>query len=269
MHKQNLLVLGLSKKEGKILVALQDGLDTPVLLSKTTKVSRPAIYAILNNLKKRGLVGSTISNGKKHWSLTSERDIEEILYSAKRTLLKIPEGREEIHGRIDSAVIVHRGERAIKKLMAYILLQHHNEKLHGLQGNVSSVGWDKMFKAEETNHFNAAIKKNGVIVEAILPQNWLELQIKELGVVWAQGFEGRTTQVNTIDTKYFAHGGQMFVFKNSLYLLALNEEIVIEIKNSEIQKMILALFSFIQENSRTIDANAILRKLMTQQNISL
>ena len=269
MDKQNLLVLGLSKKEDKVLLALQDGSNTPVLLSRTTKVSRPAIYAILNNLKKRGLVGSNILNGKKHWSLASERDIEEILYATKRTLLKIPEGKVEIHGRIDSAIVVHRGEGAIKKLIAHILLEHQNEKLHGLQGNVSSIGWDKMFNVEETNYFNEAVKKNGVIVEAILPQNWFEQHIKKLGAVWAKGFEGRTTRVNTIDAKYFAHGGQMFVFKNSLYLLALNEEIVIEIKNSEIQKMILALFSFIQDNSRTIDANAILRKLMVQQNISL
>lgn len=44
--------------------------------------------------------------------------------------------------------------------------------------------------------------------------------------------------------------------------MALSEEVVIEVKNSEIQKMILAFFTFMQEHSRTIDANALLRDLI-------
>lgn len=259
---ETLKLLGLSKKEQKVLIALQDGVDTPVKLSRETGVSRTAIYAILLNLKKRGVVTSHVTSGRKHFALASERDVEEALYAAKRTLLQIPEGREEVKGLSDSMIIVHRGKESIKKLMDNMFFNHKNERFLGFQGGVSTIGWDKMFTVEETNAYNRAIKKNHMIVESIISHDWFEQQTKLLGTEWAKNFEGRTTRVNTIDTEYFNHGGQLWIFKDSLYLFALNEEIIIEVRNSEIQKMILAIFRFMQENSQVIDANALLRGLM-------
>ena len=100
-----------------MLLGLQDGLDTPLLLARHTKVSRPAVYAILQNLKKRGLAASHITNGKKRWQLASEKEIEETIYETKRALLKIPTGREELHGLSDSTIVVHRGREAVREAM--------------------------------------------------------------------------------------------------------------------------------------------------------
>ncbi|MDO8624232.1 MAG: hypothetical protein Q7R54_02650 [bacterium] len=270
--ENNLDLLGLTKKEQLVLLTLQRGRSdlhksagTPLLLSRQTKVSRPAIYAILQNLHKRGLVISRITNGKKHWELSGEREIEEAVYETKRTLLKIPKGREEIRGLSDSSVIVHRGKEAIKKLMLG-LFEHNKEErfFWGFQGDTSTIGWNQTFTVTETNKINRDIKKNHVITEAMLPAGWFEEQTKLLGVEWAKNFEGRTTRVNTIDPKYFKHGGQVWMFKDSLYLFALGEELVIEIRNSEMQKMILAIFEFMQDNSRVIDANELLRTLIAE-----
>ena len=259
--QENLKMLGLSKKEASVLIALQEGHSTPVSIARETGVSRTAVYAILQNIKKRGLAKSHIMNGKKSWVLAPERDIEEVFYEAKRGLLKISEGREELHGLSDSTVVVHRGKEAIKKLMDRMFSQHKNERFIGFQGDVPNIGWNKMFTTEETNRINKSIKKNHFIVESLLPTGWFENETKQLGIEWAKDFEGRTTRVNVIDAEYFAHGGQLFLFKNSIYLLALGEELIIEIHNSEIQKMLLAFFRFMQENSRVIDANALLRQL--------
>src|SRR3989338_5250928 len=169
---ETLKLLGLSKKEQKVLRALQEGGDTPVKLSKVTGVSRTAVYAILQNLKKRGLAQVRTTNGKRHWGLTPEREIEGVLYEAKRTLLKIPEGREEIHGLSDSTVIVHRGAEAVRMLLNGMLAGHKNERFYGFQGNIAAINWDKVFSVEETNAFNRAIKKNHIITEAILPDGW-------------------------------------------------------------------------------------------------
>jgi DNA-binding MarR family transcriptional regulator len=265
---ETLKLLGLSKKEQKVLTALQAGSDTPVKLSKATDVSRTAVYAILMNLKKRGLANTHISNGKKHWSITAEREIEEVLYEAKRALLKIPEGREEIHGLSDASVIIHRGKEAVRKLINALLSDHKNERFYGFQGDVAAINWNEVFSLEETNRFNRNIKKNSIIVEAVLPDGWFERQTRELGVEWARDFEGRTTRVNVIDAEYFAHGGQVFIFKQSIYLMALGEELVIEIRNSEVQKMLLAFFKFIQDNSQVIDANALLRGIISEMDVT-
>lgn len=259
-----LTLLGLSKKEEKVLIALQKGADTPLLLARATRVSRTAVYAILQNLKKRGLAQTRVVSGKRHWTLAPERELEEVLYAAKRALLKIPAGREEVHGLSDATVIVHRGTDAIRKLVNEMLANHNHQRLYGFQGDAAAMNWSKVFSLEETNRFNRIIKKEGIIVGAILPDGWFERQTRELGVKWAKDFEGRTTRVNVIDAEYFSNGGQMFIFKQSIYLMALGEELVIEVRNSEIQKMLLSFFKFIQDNSRVIDANELLRRIIAE-----
>ncbi|OGZ12010.1 MAG: hypothetical protein A3D67_02375 [Candidatus Lloydbacteria bacterium RIFCSPHIGHO2_02_FULL_51_22] len=261
----NLRALGLSQKEEKTLLALQNGADTPLVIARKTSISRPAVYAILKNLKKRGIAEYHTRNGKKRWKVSDEREIDRAIADAKRELLNIPEGREEVYGQADTMVVIHRGEKAIKNLLHEIIEENKGERLYGYQGKVSSIGWDTFFSVSETNRLNRAIKDNHLIVEAVIPDGWFEEQVARSGIEWAKEFEGRTTRVNVIDPKYFEHGGQMFLFKKSLYLFALNEGIIIEIRNSEIQKMILAMFEFIQDNSRAIDANELLRTLIAKQ----
>lgn len=260
---KNLELLGLTPKEEKVLLGLQNGLNTPVLLSRETRISRPAVYAILLNLKERGLAASRTTDGKKHWQMSTEQEIEEALYAAKRVLLKIPAGREELRGLSDATVVVHRGKEAIRSVMLNLFSEKKNERFFwGFQGDTSTIGWNKTFSVAETNKINRYIKNNRIITEAILPEGWFEDQTKKLGVEWAKDFEGRTTRVNVLNPKYFKHGGQCWIFKDSVYLFALNEELIIEIRNSEIQRMILSIFEFMQENSATIDANVLLRRLI-------
>jgi hypothetical protein len=126
-------------------------------------------------------------------------------------------------------------------------------------GDEAAVYWNKLFPLEATNRFNRALKKNGIIAEMVMQDGILERQTRKLGVSWARDFEGRTARLNVIDADYFAHGGQVFIFKQSIYLMALGEELVIEIRNSEIQRMILSFFKYIQDTSPVVDANALLR----------
>jgi len=265
---ENLKLLGLSKKEEKVLMALQNGADTPLLLARATKVSRTAIYAILKNLKERGLADTHIKNGKKYWSLTSEREIEEVLYATKRTLLKIPEGREEVHSLSDATVIIHRGPESIRKVLGELLFAHKHERFYALVGDGAAEYWNKMFSLQETNKFNRALKRNNIIAETIVQEGVLERQARELGVSWAKDFEGRTTRVNVIDSEYFAYGAQVWIFKQSIYLMALGEEIVIEIRNSEIQRMLLTFLKFMQDNSSSIDANELLRSVIAEMEVA-
>jgi len=262
LSNEQIRLLGLSRKEIRVFDALRSGDTTPLTISGHTKISRPAIYEILQRLKNRGLAKSNIINGKKYWSQAKDRDLEEELYSTKRQLLNIKKGVEEVRGISDSMVVVHRGGPAIRKLLNTIIKDNKDERLYGIQGDVVLIGWNKVFGVEGTNELNREIKKNRIIVEAIVPHGWLERQTKLLGEKWAKNFEGRMAVTHEIDEEYFKHGGQIWVFRNSLYLIAMNEEIIIEVRNSEIQKLILSMFRFIQDNSKKIDVNALLRGLI-------
>jgi len=262
LSPEQIKLLGLSRKEVWVLDALREGKNTPMLISEHAKVSRPAIYEILVRLHKRGLIKSNIISGKKYWSQAKERDLEQELYETKKAFFDVAEGVEEVHSLSDSTVIVHRGAGAIHKLLNNLFKENKGERLYGIQGDVVAIGWDKIFGVEGTNEINRMIKKNGIIVEGILPYGWFERQTKLLGKKWAEDFEGRASATHEINEEYFQHGGQIWIFKNSLYLMAMNEEIIIEVRNSEIQKLILSMFRFIQDNSRKFDVNARLRKLL-------
>lgn len=257
-------ILGLNFKERRVLDLLRRGNTTPLAISNETRISRPAIYEILERLHKRGLVKTNIENGRKSWSIAKDQDIERSLYTTKRYLLNISEGVEELHGVADSTVTIHRGADAIRDLLHPILKEHKEQRLYGIQGDVVVTGWNKVFGIEGTNELNRFIKKNRIIVEGIVPDGWFERQTKLLGKKWAKDFEGRMAITHTIPQEYFEHGGQIWVFKNSLYLIAINEEIVIEVRNSEIQKLILSMFTFIQDNAQKIDVNEKLRNILAK-----
>jgi biotin operon repressor len=255
----NLQILGLSAKENKVLLALRDGADTPVKMARQTSVSRSAVYKILKQLQKRGIAVLRITDGHKHWELENEHDLDRSVYDVKRSLLKIPEGSEAIHGRADSSVIVHRGREAVRTLILNLFKDSKGEKFYwGFHGLESVQGWSNLFKTEEVN------KVNHLITEGVMPDGWFESETRRLGVGWAKDFEGRTARVNVADPKYFRHGGQCWIFKDVIYLLSLTEELVIEIRNSELQKMLLSSFEFMQDNSRLIDVNELLRNLIAE-----
>lgn len=265
ISKEDIKLLGLSRKELMVLDALREGNTTPALISRATKVSRPAIYEILMRFKDRGIARSTIKNGKLQWALAKEKDLEAELYATKRQLLNIKEGIKEVWGVGDSAVTVHRGAPAIRALVQSMFKDNKDQKVFGIQGDVVDIGWNRIFGVEGTNELNRLIKKNMIIIEGIIPAGWFERQIGLFGKKWAEEFVGRAAITHEIDGRYFKHGGQIFMFQNSLYLMAMNEEIVIEVRNSEIQKMILSLMLFIQENSKKIDVNSIVRNLVEKK----
>lgn len=258
-------VFGFSKKTEKVFLAVLSGQDTPVKISKETDISRPAIYAILKHLQARGLIVSQVSRGVKHWALASDRAIDETLYEAKRALLGISEGRQEIYRKSDVGITLYRGKDAIEKLLKHLFENHKGEYYRGTQGDNVFPAWQQLFGIETINEFNKNIKKNRLIVEAVLPEGYFEGAVSRFGVEWARHFEGRTYRVGLIDPSYFQHGAELFLFKDILYLASMSEALIIEIRHSEIQKMISLFFTHMQDTARSVDGNEMLRKLIAEK----
>lgn len=256
-------MLGLSPKEEKVLLALQSGEKTVLDIAKTAKVSRPSVYDILLKLKKRGLVSSKILHGKKSWHIASEKELADTLYALKKKLLAFSDGKEEVGGVTDGVVVVYRGDKAVKEKIYNMFEAHKDERFLTYSGFADAAeGWYQMFSPDEVNETNRVIKKNKIIAEAVFPYGWAEDNFKLFGTEWAKDYEGRTASTVYIDKRYFEHGGQMFAFKDSLYLLALKDKLIIEIRHSDIQKMILAMFGYMKDNGKPIDVNRNLRALI-------
>jgi hypothetical protein len=263
--RKNLSILDLSPKEEKVLLAIIKGFITPLSIAKETKVTRPAVYDIMEKLKKRGLVKSKITNGKKTWHLIDQRELASSLYETKKILLSLSDGREEVEGVDDSLIVLHRGKEAVVDILHDMFSSHKHERFLTLTGTSPITDWMTMMGSDEIGEVNRIIKKNGLITELVAPERWIEEHFKALGKEWAVDYEGRTATSVHVDKKYFDHGAQLFAFKDALYLLALGDQLIIEIRHSAIQKMILSMYAFMKDHGEKVDANRILRELMGKE----
>lgn len=262
--KDPLVILELSPKSVEVVRALQAGSKTPVDISKVTSVSRPAIYEILERLENRGLVKGESVRGKKQWRLSSNVEIQNLIAKAVAEITGNSEERNTPYESKEVGVFVYRGTKAIRDIMRQVFQTHKGETCIGIQGENVYSAWKKLLGVETINEINRDIKANGMINQAIVPVGHFTKVIHTMGEEWARNFEGRAYRVNEIDEEYFNHSAEIFLFKDSVYLLSMSESLVIEIKNSEIQKMILSLLHYVQNTSRVIDGNEMLRNLLAK-----
>lgn len=258
-------ILALSRNEKQVFDALREGHNTPLVISNKISIPRPTVYVTLEALKARGLVERRKENGKHYWKLVDQKSIEEKLYEAKKYLFDFADGKEEVKSQGDSFVVIHRGKDAIIKMLHNMFKEHKNQKFHGIQGKKSSDSWESLMGVEGFNEYNQEIKKNNLIVHAITEEGWTRGAAEKYGKEWIQGFEGRTTSVHEIPSKYMNHATEVWLFKNAVYLLAPLEEIVIEIQNSELVRMMKSLFSFVEDHSEKVDVNRLLRGFLQER----
>ena len=254
-------ILGLSNKEKKVLSCLLLDLqtNTPLLIHRETGMSRTAIYHILNVLKKRGLIERYKENGKFYYRMVSDETIANKLYEIKRELNKggfspSLEGRAG-EGRESMGVIIHQGLPAIQACFIKMFTENKNCKFIGVQGNNTLPLYVKYLGDGFVDKLNKQIKDNKIIVEGIMSEGWEATSKASFDSEWAKNYIGRMANVHQIPSEYFKHHGEIFLFKDTLYLIALRELTIIEIRHGDISQSIAMLIKYIMDNTHTIDIN--------------
>ena len=77
-----------------------------------------------------------------------------------------------------------------------------------------------------------------------------------------QAFEGRTTSVHEIESKYMNHASEVWLFKKSVYLIVPYEQLIIEIRNSDMVIIFKSFFEIIKDTHRAVDINGLIRSLI-------
>lgn len=67
--------------------------------------------------------------------------------------------------------------------------------------------------------------------------------------------------VHQISSEYFKHHGEIFLFKDTLYLISLRELTILEIRHGDISLSISMLIKYIMDNTDTIDINRRVREM--------
>ena len=257
-----LRLLGLSPKEAKVFAAVRSGEATPTSIATHTKLSRPTVYDVLRRLQRRCLVTKKVQKGQTRWLPTSEQVLEQELLQVRKGLFQFAEGVETVQGISSANVFVHRGAKAIRTLLYKTLRDQKGQRHQAFQGDLMHVGWDKVFNRHHTKRINTLIKQVGVIIDALVPHGWHNQQYEKYGDDWVRDFMGRTTVMHELDRSFFRHGAQIAAFKDVVLLMAMNEELIIEIRNSEIQKAIRAMMEHMREHAEPINFDKRMKLLL-------
>lgn len=114
--------------------------------------------------------------------------------------------------------MVHRGIKAIRKVLFDIMNNHKGQRLYTLLGDNPIRGWNKIIGIEGTNEINKSIKKNDIIVEMTIPFGWFERQIKLQGRQWAIDFEVVRQLPTRLMKNTFIIAGR-YLYLNNLFIL--------------------------------------------------
>lgn len=260
-------ILGLSAKEKKVLACLLSHSDenvksnTPLLINKQTKISRTAIYHILNVLKKRGLIERYKDNGKFYYRMVSDDEIANKLYEIKKELTGVASGKIEIDNNLNKNIILHQGLDAVKSCFVKMFTENKNGKFTGVQGNNTLPLYGEYLGKGFVDDLNKKIKDNKMIVEGIMAEGWEATSKDSFDNEWATNYTGRMANLHQIPSQYFKHHGEIFIFKDTLYLISLRDMIIIEIRHSDMSQAVISIIKYIMDNTDTIDINKSIKQL--------
>lgn len=95
--KEQLIDIGLEEKEVDIyLQLLKKSNQTATIISKKTKINRTVVYSIIDKLIDKGLASYVLINGKKHFSASRPKTLQEFLRDKEKILEKILPDLESI-----------------------------------------------------------------------------------------------------------------------------------------------------------------------------
>ena len=260
-------LLLLTDNEIQLLQLLKNSLgSTPASLAKQCSIPRPTIYITLDKLEERGLVQSRRIGKRKIWEIVSEDALQSQLEQLRHLLIPSRGEYQQVNVSSNTDLAIYRGEKTILKLFTSFVEKHSGSRLLGVQGDFAGDAWKNTIKTEDINTINAKIKKNKLITEFITSKKWFQRQIGLFGKSWAENFMGRAAQIHFVDHKYLDYESQIFLFENKLYLVSMRDKLFIEVKNQHISKLIISLIKFIEDHSKSVDINEMLKKMTDENN---
>lgn len=266
MVKEDIQILGLTKKEGRVIESLLKGTVSPTEIAKEANISRVGVYKIITSLKERGIVKQSKKNHRKHFEIVDKKNLLSSLQKTEK-FLSTRKGKEDpeqtVYGSTGD-VSIFVGKKGLEKVFESIFTEYNHQEFFTLQTKKGDMAWLTMFTAEEVKKYSELASKSKLIHRNILEKGIMKLSFEVYGLDWAKSYVGRTASVNEIDPKYADFSSQIWISPSTCYLVSLEEKVAIVIKSKIIVKMMRSIFRLIHDTSHKIDMNEELRKLMNQ-----
>lgn len=258
IDKRMAALLALTKQEHKILKALEKGPVNISSLSGLTRFPRTTLYTALSALKDRGLI-HTLTQGKA--VVVSAVPTSQIsdLFAESATAFS-PEGNMRLGG----FTLIH-GKKAMLKVWES-LADVKKERVYAIQPTKSLLNTIKLFKPGEFVPINNAIKKNKVIMDAIMKEDGFPSYMAaydgkpDIQKKIIESFIGRSTDMTKVGNEYLNNNAELFITSQCAFIMNWENEVGIKIENRDMIDFLKELYMLAKGYGKKIDFNEYMRE---------
>lgn len=254
---QIIKLLNLTEDELSVINALENSNFTMSKLSKESNIARTTLYTTVATLKKRGLVESGKIKNKTMVNLVDKNKVDAILF------MQSTQSKDNKHkGPLKNPDIkISYGTEKLFKIYTKIS-NLKKERLCVIQPTQSMLASIKKLTPDELANINNNIKKNKIIVDAIIHKNYMsrymESILNQYGQVKNQeillkSLKERTSEMNILDNQYLNTGSEVIFTNHELHILNWKDEIAVSIENEEIILLVKGLFDFAKNHSELVN----------------
>jgi HTH-type transcriptional regulator, sugar sensing transcriptional regulator len=231
----NFSIFGLNEKEAEVYTAAMElGEATGFQIYKKTKIKKPTVYYVLDELQKRGLVSLTKKGKKKFYVAESPMKIKNDLEDKLKTFNDLLPQLLSVYNisAVKPKLCYYEGKEGLKEVYGDTL-KYKGEILSFVSENIVMV-----LGEDFTNDYVQKRVKKKISIKAIVPN--LE---KLRGNYLARDPE-QLRQSKLIDPKKYNFPIEINIYANKVAFLSFRDELAVIIESDEINKMLALLFSF-------------------------
>lgn len=239
-------------------------------IAQETGIIRTTVAYNLKGLIRRGLVRQ-VKFGKRYRYIAISSN--ELSNELQNIVGEIQTGNLEKKGvRVKTnkqdEFVIHVGPQEIIPTFKRIAEQNKNERIKAIQHHKSFNDQVEIATPAQISSFNSAIIKNNIIIEGILNEsaynsyfNKIKADPKKVKDV-IKTLEGRMADYSVFPDNRFDCHAEIWIFKTTTLIINWQEKVAIEIINSDMTKLIREMYEYVKDNSRKIDRNDMMRKLI-------
>ncbi|MDQ5958009.1 MAG: iclR-type protein [Patescibacteria group bacterium] len=264
-NDEEIKLLGLSSRENHLLSGLL-GEDALLItaIARTTRLKRTTLYSLLDRLHERGLVIKSRRGKRWYWQLAPEKQIQEKLFALAERHRTTPDPHEKELGIIasqDTEYKLYRGQKKLGTIYAELAYLPRGTRLFGIQPNESIASVIKNAPSKIIANINESFKNRGIIIEAILAEDFVEQYVRILRTENIPPAEIlRTFGERLAITTYVPKGtldfnAELIFYGNTLLILDWRELSAVVIKNKNVVGILKAMFDLAKLAGRRVDQN--------------
>jgi DNA-binding transcriptional ArsR family regulator len=261
-------LLHLTRQENKILKALENGDYNISDLAVLTRFPRTTLYTALSSLKKRGLITRSTKGKSVLISLVPSPEISK-LFAESATAFS-PEGNVRVAnksktGKTSGFTLIY-GKKAMFKVWQSLADINSKERFYAIQPTRSLINTVKLFKPGEFVPINNAIKKNKVIVDAIMKEDgfptYMDLHKGQPDVQKKiiKSFLGRSADMSVVKNEYLNNNAELLIAPSSAFIMNWENEVGIKIENRDMIDLLRELYLLAKGYGKKIDFNEYMRE---------